>query len=449
MSEIYSDVRDNDLFSYIPTDDGPAKRVVISTGDATLGPANRLPVEINKAYVDAFQRLRVAQPVSILDSKNVNVIDEQFGETLTGSGTSSFDYAQSAVLMNLTTASGDKVLRRTHQYNSYTPGRSLEFFITGKFSTGKTNLVQKIGLYDDENGFFFQVSGTQLSVGKRSSVSGSVVNTVVNQSSWNVDVMDGNGRSGKTLVYDKTNIFVITYQWLGVGTVTLAVDIDGELQPVHQFYHASIEDSVYIRNPSLPITFEIENTGITSDASQMKQICCNVNSSSLQGQFTSTFEASNNVTLISVPTTSGGAFLLSIAPKLIYPATKVNRFTLDVANFSIYAQTNTLYYEIRLYTFPSAVTGVWTSVDASSSVEFSVNPGFTGTYKILDAGYIAAASGGKVNVRNVAQIGPGRNDKIQIYLNYAGDNRYIFAIWARAIGGTASAAASIKWTEFN
>lgn len=125
MSEIYSSVLDNDLFSYIPTTDGPARRVIISTGDLTVGQANRLPVEINKSYVDAFQRLRVAQPVSILDSKNVNVIDDQFGETLTGGGTSSFDFDQSAVLINLTTASGDKVLRRTHQYNSYTPGRSL------------------------------------------------------------------------------------------------------------------------------------------------------------------------------------------------------------------------------------------------------------------------------------------------------------------------------------
>lgn len=34
MSEIYSDVRDNDLFSYIPTSEGPARRVIISTGGA-------------------------------------------------------------------------------------------------------------------------------------------------------------------------------------------------------------------------------------------------------------------------------------------------------------------------------------------------------------------------------------------------------------------------------
>ena len=84
----------------------------------------------NSTAYDAFGRLRVSNPLTIFDSKNVMSKNTLFDEALTGSGGVTYTANKSTVNLNVTTASGDKVIRQSKRVMSYQPGKSLFIFNT-------------------------------------------------------------------------------------------------------------------------------------------------------------------------------------------------------------------------------------------------------------------------------------------------------------------------------
>jgi hypothetical protein len=92
----------------------------------------------------------------------------------------------------------------------------------------------------------------------RSSSSGTLSDArKVYQSNWNIDTMDGNGPSGILLDITKTQIFVISKQWLGVGRVACGLDINGKLYHIHEFLNANIQTTTYMTSANLPLRYEI------------------------------------------------------------------------------------------------------------------------------------------------------------------------------------------------
>jgi hypothetical protein len=138
---------------------------------------------------------------------------------------------------------------------------------------GKANLRQRVGYYDNRNGIFLERAGNTAYIVKRSSVSGTPVDTRIQQNVWNNDALSGTGSSGKNLNLDKAQIFFTDVEWLGVGSVRAGFVIDGELIIAHQFNHANLESNVYMTTATLPVRYEIENIGITTSSSNLKQIC--------------------------------------------------------------------------------------------------------------------------------------------------------------------------------
>lgn len=232
---------------------------------------------LGKNNFDAFGRLRVSQPFTLFDSQNRYAADPAFDTSLSGSGTSTFLTNESAVSMAVTTASGDKVIRQTKRYFPYQPGKSLATLTTFVMNEGKTNLRQRVGYFDTNNGVFLQRDGTELSFIIRTYTSGSVDDTrKVVQSSWNGDKLDGTGASGITLDTTKAQIMFIDFEWLGVGSVRVGFVIDGQYVTAHTFDNANEISKVYIQTATLPLRLEIENTGATASSSSMKQICSTV-----------------------------------------------------------------------------------------------------------------------------------------------------------------------------
>ena len=133
-----------------------------------------------------------------------------------------------------------------------------------------------MGYMDDDNGIFFANRGGDFGVCIRSDVSGSVVDNLVLQSNFNIDKLDGTGPSGITIDLDKTHIFQVEYQWLGVGSVKLSMNIDGKQYYIHKYNHANIETQVYMRTPHLPVRYEIKNTEVSASATTLTQICTQV-----------------------------------------------------------------------------------------------------------------------------------------------------------------------------
>ena len=232
---------------------------------------------LSKNNFDAFGRLRVSQPFTLFDSQNRYAADPSFDTSLTGSGTSTFLTNESAVSLAVTTASGDKVVRQTKRCFPYQPGKSLSFLMTFVMAAAKTNLRQRVGYFDSNNGLFLQRSGTELSFIIRSYTGGSVDDTrKVVQSAWNGDPLDGSGASGITLDTTKAQILFADFEWLGVGSVRVGFVIDGQYITAHTFDNANEVTSVYMQTATLPLRIEIENTAATASSSSMKQICSTV-----------------------------------------------------------------------------------------------------------------------------------------------------------------------------
>jgi hypothetical protein len=141
---------------------------------------------------DAFNRLRVSDPFTLFDSSHRYVDNGEWVESTAVGGSTTFDSDAGLLDLTVTTASGSQVLRETKKVFNYQPGKSLLTILSFNFEEAQSNLRQRIGYFGSENGFYLELNGTSApSFVKRSSVTGSLVNTEVSQSSWNVDRLDG------------------------------------------------------------------------------------------------------------------------------------------------------------------------------------------------------------------------------------------------------------------
>lgn len=147
--------------------------------------------------------------------------------------------------------------------------------MTGNMGGGVASVVKRWGVFDVNNGMFFELNGTTARVVVRSKATGSIVDTAVAQSAWNIDKMDGTGVSGLTLDFAKQNIYVIDYQWLGSGRVRYGVEIGGVLYYVHEALHANILERIYSQYGTYPVRCEIVGSGA---AGSMYFTCCSITS---------------------------------------------------------------------------------------------------------------------------------------------------------------------------
>jgi hypothetical protein len=237
---------------------------------------NNVNVEptILSSPIDAFGRLRVSNPLTIFDSSNVLSKGTKFDEALTGSGTVSYSQNKSTVNLNVSTASGDKVIRQSKRVMSYQPGKSLLNLFTFVMNAQTANLKQKMGMFDAKNGVFFEDTGTQYQFVRRTYVTGTATDNAVAQSSWNGDKLDGTGASGITLNPTKASILWMDFEWLGMGSVRCGFVIDGKFIVAHTFNNANNLDTVYMQTANLPHRFEIETTGTIGAAATLQQVCC-------------------------------------------------------------------------------------------------------------------------------------------------------------------------------
>ena len=231
-------------------------------------------ITIGGNNVDAFGRLRVSNPLTIFDSKNIMSQNTLFNSTTANGGTVSYTANKSTVNLNVTEAASSKTVRQSNRVMSYQPGKSLLIFNTFVMNEPTTNLKQKVGLFDANNGIFFYADGTTLKIVRRTYTSGAAVDTEISQSSWNGDKLDGTGASGFDLDPATSNILFIDIEWLGVGSVRVGFVINGQLITAHTFNNANSLTTVYMQTANLPIRYEIERAGtLTAGTYTLQQIC--------------------------------------------------------------------------------------------------------------------------------------------------------------------------------
>lgn len=268
--------------------------VVMIAGQS--GPSVFIPKGNLNASTDAFGRLRVSEPHTVFDSsfRYPNSEGRWVNKT---TGTASINHNANQGLMDLTVgpASGDQIIRETDRTFAYQPGKSLLVMTTFTMNPANENLRQRIGYFGKFNGVYLEQDGLTKYIVKRSSITGSIENTRIAQSDWNVDKLDGTGPSGINLDLSKSQIFWVDIEWLGVGSVRSGFVINGQYIVCHIFHHANDVAGTYITTATLPIRYEITNTGTTGISSTLKQICSTVVSEGGYEQIGITRAASNPI----------------------------------------------------------------------------------------------------------------------------------------------------------
>jgi hypothetical protein len=235
--------------------------------------------------VDSFGRLRVSNPVTLFDSQNRYKLNEKFFSNTIGTGTAvNYIQAQSSANLFVTSNVNDFVARESRFVFNYQPGKSLLTMCTFVMNPAKSGLVQRVGYFGRENGYYIQLGSntspttlfSNVYIVERSNVLGTVSETLIAQQNWNGDKLDGTGASGLSLDITKSQIFFTDLEWLGVGSVRIGVVINGTFINCHTFNHANLIPYTYITTACLPVRYEITNRAATSGTSNLNQICSTV-----------------------------------------------------------------------------------------------------------------------------------------------------------------------------
>ena len=351
------------------------------------------------AALDAFGRLRVSNPMTLFDSSHRYKDNNLWNTSTASGGTAVFDANQGLVTLNVTTTSGSRVYRETTKVFSYQPGKSLLVMTTFVMNPAKANLRQRVGYYGADNGLYLELDGAGgniLAFVKRSSVSGALVETKVAQSAWNYDKLDGTGPSGMTLDITKAQILWMDFEWLGVGTVRLGFVIDGKFILCHQFHHANLVTATYITTASLPLRYEIENTGTTASISTLKQICSTVISEG--GYQLNGLQQAVNIPITAPRTTSVAGTYYPILSLRLKSSPNFLDAVIILTALSVLGTGNGVDYNWKVIASGTTTAGTWVSAGPNSAVEYNITgTSFTGG-RTLASGYLNSSNQGSQSI---------------------------------------------------
>jgi hypothetical protein len=371
--------------------------VVVNTGignSTAVSSYNPLHVTFPIIATDAFGRLRVSTPLTLFDSSHRYRDNNLWSSLVVGTGsTVGFVTTQGLINIGIGTTAGCSVIRETTKTFSYQPGKSLLVLNTFVMNAPKTNLRQRVGYFGADNGMYFEVDGDTAYFVERSLSTGS--ETKVAQTDWNIDILDGTGLSGVTLNPSKAQILWMDIEWLGLGTVRMGFVIDGKFIHAHSFHHANLIESTYITTASLPIRYEIANTGITTSVSNLKQVCSTVIS---EGGY----ELRGIQQAIGIPITTprtlttAGTFYPIISLRLKTSPNYLDAIVILTALSAMPIATGAYNWQIRAS--GTTTGGTWVSAGVDSAVEYNI----TGTShtggRILGSGFFSASNQGTTQI---------------------------------------------------
>ena len=376
----------------------PAVNATITGGNVatTIGGTN----------LDAFGRLRVSQPYTLFDSQNRYIDGRQFSNVTATGGTITYVPAESSFNLAVTTANASSVINQSFTTQTYQPGKSLLIMNTFAMGTLKANCRQRVGYFTTENGVYFEADGTTLYLVIRSSATGSIVEERIAQSSWNGDPLNGAGASGITINPALTQIFWNDIEWLGVGNVRAGFIINGVFIVCHTFQHANQSGNtrVYMTTATLNPRYEITNTGATSGATTMKQICSTVISEGGYNPITTVNYVTNVTTPTRISTGNTVTALASIRLNPAYPDAVV-----------LPAQIDLLLIDVRYGQFQliegATFTTSWSNV-TNSVVQTAIH-----SNTITDGTVVYS---GLTSSRDEVEIGESIKQRLQLKRDVAG-----------------------------
>lgn len=361
VEDIFQNV--NQILSY----DNPSYGLKIDqAGSANIRFSEGVP------QLDAFGKLRVSGATLLGEYVFANgIMPIHIATTEIGAGASTWDSVIRALKLQTGSASGDIARATSNTYHHYIPGSSHLFIATLAMSDpGKANLVRNWGMYDADNGVFFQLDGTTLSAVIRSDASGTQADTVIPRTQWNVDKLDGTGPSGMTIDVTKDNLYFIDAQWLGAGRVRFGVYNDGARVVCHEYNHNNRYPYPFCATMSLPVRFSQTNTGVVGSTSEMRVFCISVWTETNIDVRTLAARGLQSVNK-ELPLVDTEYYVASLSPPEFYDNGKPNHALYFPSEVEIIAWDSvtgaSVPVEVTMYANP--VLGGLTYVDGESSME--------------------------------------------------------------------------------
>ena len=212
-------------------------------------------------------RMKMSQPQTIFYNTFGETVDDDTWDTVTTNGGSAVvTPTEKSITMSVSTA-GDKVIRQTRTVVPYIPGKEQMFSMSLRYNQPTTGIRRRVGLFDMENGAFFEDTGVPVTIdgvnyptNYHVCILKNGVKTVdVPRQDWNGDKLDGTGRSGIVAESLAQQLLVIEYEWYGTGMVRFGYIIDNEYHTVHTVYNANNNtEGTWTRTPFLPVRVELQ-----------------------------------------------------------------------------------------------------------------------------------------------------------------------------------------------
>jgi|DEB0MinimDraft_6_1074348.scaffolds.fasta_scaffold02976_7 hypothetical protein len=406
---------------------------------------------------DAFGRSRTSEPFTLADYSHQYGLNENILSKKVGAA-STVEHLTNKASASLIVGDGnsDYVIHQTRMYHHYMPGKSQFALSSFNFQDVRENTVKRTGYFDDRNGVFVQQDGNgSISIVKRDYISGIATDTIINQSDWNLDKLDGSTQSGISLNFTKTQLFATDFQWLGVGRIRCGFVIGGNLIYCHEFNHSNVEENVYWSHPSLPIRCEVRNTDSTIGITSMQQICSTVLSEGGYEESGLEYAAGVTAPITITGSNSSPNHIKCIAAIRLkntfngYP----NRSVIRLTDLQILSTSSPCKWTLYRVPNTSNVTGgTWESIGEDSSIEynFSAQTSFNliGAYPKI-TGYVAANNPSGKQASGTISLSPSsaKSNFIAQNIDSNDSNMFIVVIQNLTTNADTEAFVSIQWRE--
>jgi hypothetical protein len=413
---------------------------------------------------DAFGKLRVTNPTTILDLRLPYIPSGQVGNSvylsnniqlsLDISGSGYYTTTKNSNLILGTGATVGSCVSQSRNYCNYLPGKSMLIKASCIMDAGNnaSGLKSRVGYFDNYNGLYFEYQADGTGTG---TVSINLKNNGINvvsqsQNNWNIDKMNGTGTSGINLDFTKAQLFVIDFEWLGVGRVRFGFYVYGKIIYCHEILNVnSLNIEPYISSCNLPIRYMIQSDG-PGQSGSMIQICSTVISEGGYNPIGRPFSVANT-TGISINNTGAGELIMLMIRGGNSAGNYYHQIIVPYAiNLVDTGSSNLLCYRIRLYKdgdLPTASPISWNDVNTNNSiVQYSItSTGFTASNSIIiNQGFFSGK--GSVVYGNLSNVFDSQS--LQLTSNYANVSD-ILVITAQMINGTNSTIYSdVNWNEF-
>jgi hypothetical protein len=394
--------------------------------------------------LDAFSRWRTSEPIGLFSSQSQYDLDPlQYEVGATGTGVSPLHSANTRMIALSCTAGNGTSYIQSYQYIPYQAGKSDESLETYVLTEGVAGAVVDVGRFDASNGIFLRQNGISgLQIVRRTSTSGSVVDTAVDQADWNLDKLNGTGKSGINLDVTKAQISIRDLQFLGMGRVRVGFDIDGIIIYAHEFLNANNLSVPYMQTATLPVQMLITATGTaTTKTAYFK--CASVSS---EGGFAT--DLGYPVSTPEGTVTAGNGTrtpILAIRPRTTFNSlTNRSLFVLNDVDILV-TGNNPILWELCVGVTYSAPP-TYGNINATySAYEY----GTGGTYSTLSSGLVIASGYCPATASTKQAVKEQTSQRYPITLNRAGAVRDMgtLSLLVTGIGGTSASRATMNFIE--